>query len=160
MPLSKLRNDQAHLQAPVSEMNISDDVLPVVARQSLQRLADHGASEMSDMQRLGDIRSAVVDDDLLFLLRRRQAPLSVRTRLSHLLQIAGQKCRLQLQIEESRFDRFCRFKHRLLHRPVRARFALRQFRCHRVGNHKRRFVILLCAGHRAIALKLTQIRAV
>ena len=160
MPLSKLRDNQSHLQAPVSEVDISDDILPVVARQSLQSLADHGASEMSDMQRLGDIRSAVVDDNLLFLLGRRQAPLSVRACLSHLLQIPGQKRRLQLQIEKSRFDRFHRFKRGLLHRPVRALLSLCQLSRHRVGNHKRRFVILLCAGHRAIALKLTQIRAV
>lgn len=58
-----LRNDQTHLQTPVAEMNVADDMVSEEAIDALDGLSDDGAAQVSDMQRLCHVRSAVVDDN-------------------------------------------------------------------------------------------------
>ena len=102
---------------------------------------------MSHMERLRHIGPAVVDHDLLFLLRRLQAELRLRRHgLYHLQQIRFGK----LQIQEAR-----RHRCRLAEHPA----ALQLF-CNFPCNGNGRFFVLFCPGHGAVALVFAKVGAV
>ena len=82
----QLRNDLAHLQSPVSQMNVTGHIMPRITKDSLDALPDYGGTKMSHVQRLRHIGSAIVDDDGLLLLRLRHTEFFRRR---HLVQITA-----------------------------------------------------------------------
>ncbi len=56
----RLLDDQTHLQAPVAHVDITDGVVAKGTEDALDTLAYDGGAKMPNVQRLGDVRSAVV----------------------------------------------------------------------------------------------------
>ena len=151
--LFEFRDHEAHLQAPVSQMDITDDILSVEAGDALDRLADDRAAQMSDMQGLGHIGTAVVDDDLLRLFRKRHAETIVR---AHLLQVRLQKALFHIQIQETGLDDL----HLGKYRGTCAVIFGREGPGNVVSDHKGRFAVALCTCHGTVALIFAEVRAV
>ena len=59
----KLRDDKAHLQTPVTHMDVTDGVVAEEFVKPLQGLADDGRPQVTDVQRLCHISSTVVYHD-------------------------------------------------------------------------------------------------
>jgi len=73
----QLGDDQSHLETPVAQMHISQDFMPYGTSHPLQALPDDCRTQMSDMKGLGNIRSAVIDDDLQRFLRLRNRKIRI-----------------------------------------------------------------------------------
>ena len=80
-----LRDNEAHLQAPVAEVDVADDVVAEEPVDALDGLSDDGASQVSDVQGLGDVRPAVVNDDGLGGLVRLHAKVLGQIHLGNVL---------------------------------------------------------------------------
>ena len=97
----KLRDDEAHLKTPVTEMYVTDDIIALLNRHPLDRLTDDGRTKVADMERLRRIGSAVVDDDLLPLM-------GIKTEILmevHLVQILRGELLGYVQVDEARHHR-------------------------------------------------------
>ena len=88
-------NDQPHLQPPITQMNVADHFIAVIAVDTLQALADDGSAQVADMKRLRHVGAAVVDDNLLILTDRVTAKI---LRLRHLRKVRSKVSGIQLQI--------------------------------------------------------------
>ena len=99
----KLCDDQSHLQAPVPQMDISDNFIPRKTGDSLNAFPDDGRTQMPHMQGLRHIRSAIIHDDGLFFSGHFHSEFFTGF---HLLQISAQKIVRQLQVQESGSHRF------------------------------------------------------
>ena len=66
--LTQLCDDQSHLQPPVSKMYIPDHLMAHKTSETFDALTDDRRTQMSDMQRFCHVWSAVVQDDLLWML--------------------------------------------------------------------------------------------
>ena len=60
LPPLQFRDDQAHLQTPVAQVNVADGIIAEEFVQPFQALADDGGAQMTDVQGLGHIGSAVI----------------------------------------------------------------------------------------------------
>ena len=146
-PVLQFGDDQSHLKAPVAHMDIADALLAVVTDDALHGFADDRGAHVTYMQRLCDIRPAVVQDDALRHLRVLQSKL---LRLPHLVQVITDEALADRQVQETGLHclNFC--KNRRIRKSCRDFFR----------DHNRCLVVLLCTGHRAVALVLTQVGAV
>ncbi len=142
----QLGNDKAHLQPPVSQVNISHSRVSVVADHALDGLADDRRAKMTDMQRLGHIRSAIVEHHHFAGFRMRHAEFVA---LLHLLQIIPQELLAYIQVDKAR----------LYNRHILKYRRIRKLCRHIIRNHKGRLVILLGSGHCAVALVFRKVRA-
>ena len=147
LPLPQLFNNQAHLQAPVAQVDVADDAVSEVTGDALDALADDGGAEMAHVQRLCHVGPAVVHHNGLGLRLRLQAEAGS---LGHLRHIVPKISGVQRQIQKAGFHSLNPCKHGL---------AL-QLRRHGLGQLQRRAVGLLGRRHGAVALVFTQIRAV
>ena len=94
----ELSNDKAHLQAPVAQMDVADDLFTVIAADPLDGFTDDSGTQVSYMQGLGHIGAAVIQDDPGRSLLRGHAE---TVRVFHLHQISGQEGFPYLQIDET-----------------------------------------------------------
>ncbi len=145
--LLQFRNDQPHLQTPVTQMDIPDHIMPRITADPLDALPDHTGTQVPHMKRLRHIRPAVINNDLLRLLRHLQAEFLT---VSHPAQIIPHKRLRHLQIQKAR-------RHS---GHLRKDTALLQLSGHILSDHKRRFMIFLRTRHGAVALILAQIGSV
>ena len=98
----------AELRAPVAEVVVGDEVMAEESQQLRQRVADDRAAQMADVQRLGDVRRRVIDDEGLRRRGRDDAePFVVGDRL----QLLGQPFALEPQIDEAGPGDFGLFEH-------------------------------------------------
>ena len=109
------------LSAPVAEIIYPDNLPPTRFVEVGEKRADDGASEVTDMEGLGNVRGGVLNDRLLFLARR-VGPVLGLPRLGevclgvHIVQYATHEGgRVDLKVQESlvachRFDPFVRFE--------------------------------------------------
>ena len=128
-------------------MRVADDLVSDVTKDPLHRLTDDCRTHVSDMQRLGNIRSAVVDDHRARVLRRLHAEMLFA---AHPQNIVCEKFCPDVDIDKSRCNRLARLEHLLLSDCGR----------HLVRYCDRRLVILLRGSHGTVALILAQVRAV
>ena len=146
LTLLQFCDDQTHLQTPVAQVNVTDGLEAKEFVQPLQGLTDNGRPEVTDVQRLCHIGSAVVhhnglagtdflDTEALFC--------------PHLFQIVLQEGVRQLQVDKTGH-------HRIAHRKI----ALVQLFSHGVCDGDGGALVLLGGRQRAIALILAQIRPV
>ena len=56
-------NDHPKLCPPVANVIVADDFVPKKRRDARQRVADHGAADMTDMHRLGHVRRSEINHD-------------------------------------------------------------------------------------------------
>ncbi len=56
-----LRDELAHLQAPVAHVNVAGDGPAIGAEQPLKTVADDGRAQMADMHGLGDVHAAEIE---------------------------------------------------------------------------------------------------
>ena len=129
-------------------MYITDYIMSHKSADPLYALADDCRAQMTDMQWLCDIRSAIVHNDGLRILCLFTAESACI--LLHLIHIGSQIFRCQLQIQKARLHRFHALKHGISGQTFR----------NLVRYHKRRTLVLLRCRHSSIALELAQIRAV
>ena len=94
----ELGNDKAHLQAPVAQMDIADDLFPVIAADPFDGFTDNCGTQVSYMQGLGHVGAAVIQDDPGRGLLGGHAE---TFRVFHLHQINGQESFRDLQIDET-----------------------------------------------------------
>ena len=142
-----LRDNEAHLQAPVAEVNVADDVVAEEAVDALDGLSDDGASQVSDVQGLGDVRPAVVNDDGSGTLVRLHAKVLGQI---HFRNVLRKKFARQPEIQKAGVHSLDAFKHR----------SARQLLFNRARDLDGRFVIDLGRGQRAVALVLAEVGAV
>ncbi len=144
LPSLELRDHQAHLQAPVAQVDVADDPVAVPADDPLDGLADDGAAEVSDVERFGHIGAAVVQDDGLRLLRQGHAEPLV---LLHALQIIADEVPAEPEVEESRSD----------HRHLGETGLALQLLSDRLGDVQGRRMVPLGTGHGTVALIFTEV---
>ena len=77
---AKLLDDESHLETPVAEMHIAYHLISEEGAHAFQSLTDDGGAQVADVERLCDIRAAVVDDNLPMFVARRAALLCLRER--------------------------------------------------------------------------------
>ena len=142
-----LRNDQTHLQTPVAEMNVADDMVSEEAIDALDGFSDDGAAQVSDMQRLCHVRSAIVHDNRAGILLGLDAEVLVKV---HFCDIRCQKLCRELEVQKAGVYRLDAFKH----------LAACQLLFDRICNLDGRLVVDLRRGQRAVALIFAQVRAV
>ena len=147
LSLAKLGNDQSHLQTPVSQMHIADHFMSCKAGDSLHTLTNDRRPEMSYMQRLCHIRSAIIDHNGLRIFCFFTAHPFI---LLHTIQVLTQVLIVHFHIDESRIHRLDFSKH------------LRSLHCFHncIGDHDRCLVVLFGCRHGTIALILAQIRSI
>ena len=146
LTLPNALNDQAHLEAPVAQVHVANDLVAHIPLNALDRLADDGGTDMAHVQGLCHIGSAVVDDHGFGLFLALEAEFLCH---SHFLKIIRHIFRCQPQIDKSGLHR--------LHRQE-GRVAL-ELRHGLLRNLNGGFMILLGSLHAAVALIFTQIRA-
>ncbi len=56
----QLRDEHAHLQAPIAHMHVADGLVADELEDAADGIADDGGAQMADMHRLGDVGSAVI----------------------------------------------------------------------------------------------------
>ena len=110
-------------------------------------LADDRGTKMSYMKWFCNIRSAVVDDDRLWLLCCIYRVFRI---CCHLTKIFSKKFFLYAQIDKSGFYNLC----------YRKNIAVFQKSNHIICNHKRSFLIRFGTSHCSIALIFAKIRSV
>ena len=142
----KLRNDQTHLQAPVAQMNVANGIVAKEFVQPLQALADDGGAQMTDVQGLGNVGTAVVHHDGLACSFLGDAEILSG---AHFFQIIPQEGVGQLQIDKA--GHYCLHQRVILHV---------QLLHHCLGDFDGSALILLGCGQRAVALILAQVGAV
>ena len=143
LTLLKLGDDQTHLQAPVTQVDVADDVIAQEAVQPLQAFADDGGAQMADVQGLCHVGSAVVDDHLLAGTHLLSAE---GVGGAHFFQVLCQEGARELQVDEARAYGF--------HQIVVAGIQLGH---NSLGNLDGGALVLLGSGQRAVALVFTQV---
>ena len=138
-------DDQTHLQTPVTQMHVTNDVIAEVTLDALDGLADDGRTDVTHMQGFCHVGSAVVNDHGFGLGFPLQAELFSH---SHPVQVLSHKFRLQPQVDEAGL--YC------LHCGESGIFfqTCHNFLC----DHQGRFLICLGGPEGAIALIFAQIR--
>ena len=101
LTLFKLCDDKPHLIAPVSQMDIPDHVISLVAKNPFNTLPDDRRTQMPNMQRLRHIRPAVVDHNGLRRFLILNSKLFLR---SHIIQIGRYTFFRQLQVDKARLN--------------------------------------------------------
>ena len=139
----KLRDDQSDRGPPVAEVCITDYLMSCIPKYSFYCLTDNRRSHMPHMKRFCNIGSAVVHHNRLRVLCRLQAELRF---LLHLTYVIRKKLRSDGKVDKSGGNSLRLRKERIL------RKNLYNF----IGNQNRSFMVLLCGGHGAVALILTQ----
>ena len=147
LSLLQFCNDQSHLQAPVAQMHVSDDLVPQKSSHALDTLPDNGGAQMPYMQGFCHIGAAVVNDDGFRLFRRGNGQMAV---LSHFHQISGQISPVQFYIDEARLHRRYFFKHIFLFQLCR----------HCLRDLDGSLFVCLGRRHGPVALVFAQIRPV
>ena len=115
-PALQLRDNQSHLQAPVAQMDVANHFMARETAQALYALPDDRGTQMAHMEGLGHIRSAVIDDDRLRMLRLLTAQTLI---LLHLLQVVPDEIRRQFQVQKARIHRVHLRKHRVFRKLLR-----------------------------------------
>ena len=142
-----LRDELAHLQAPVAQMHIACDLPSVGTKESLQGVADHRGTQMSNMHRLGHIRATEIDDDGLALARFRRAKTRV---LRHRDHARGGGIIGHVEIDETRPGDLHLGEDRISLQPRRDLF----------GDRARILLGRFGRRQRAVALELREIRTI
>ncbi len=101
-------NQHPELRAPVAEVIVGDHRVAEEAQQPRDGVADDRAAQMADVQRLGDVRAAVVDDESLRLRRKRHAEAIVG---GHVANLGRNPLIFQTQVDESGASDLRRFEH-------------------------------------------------
>ena len=99
LTLLKFSDDQSHLVAPVAQMDISQYLMSHLPCKPFDPFADDRRAQMSHMERLRHVRSAVVNNDRPGLFCRLKTHILIRT---HLIQILCHIFPVKLQINEPR----------------------------------------------------------
>ena len=146
LPLAHALDNQAHLQAPVAQMNVTDDLVAHIALHPADGLADDRRAQMPHMQRLGHVGPAIVHHNRARRLLLGHAQVFVR---AHLLEPGAEILRRQAQVDKAG-----------RHRLGLAEGCMVQLRRHLAGNGNGRLVIRLGRCQRAVALIFAQIRPV
>ena len=146
MAVADLGDDKAHLQAPVTQMNVAGDLIAAVPADPLQSIADDGRAQVSDVERFCDVRSAVVEDDFLRLISRGKTELSFVSCRRHFTEVCRKEALFDVEIEEAGLYGFHLGEDGILR-------IFSELRRDRVRNHERCLVVLLCARHGAVALE-------
>ena len=146
LALLQLCNDQTHLQTPVTQMDVTDGLIAHKGMKPLQSLTDDSRTQVTNVQRLGDVCSAVVHHNGLSLAHFGNTEVGGG---AHLLQIALEEAVRQLQVDKA--------GHNGLHQRV---VTLIQLCYHCVCDHDRCTLILLGGGQCAIALIFAKVGAV
>ncbi len=144
--LLQARNDQTHLQSPVSQVHVANHTVTKELINALYTFTNDSGAQMTDMQRLRHIRSAIVDDNGFCL--RLFVDAKIRG-VSHFLHIGLQKSVGQLQVNKAG-----------LYYLSHGKIPFVQPFHHSFRNDKGRLMVSLCRSQRAVALELAQIRAV
>ncbi len=143
----KFGDNQSHLKAPVTEMNIPQDLISHEAKDSLNTLPDHRRTKMSDMKRLCNICTAVIDDDFLRMPGLFNRHIRIRR---HGADLFLKKNTADIQVDKSRL-------YSLGHLES---FVIFQNCSNFAGNHNRRLMITFRSGHGPVALIFAKIRAI
>ena len=98
MTLVNLLYNQAHLQSPVTHVDVSNDLVAEEAVNALDALSDDGRAQMSHMERLGHIGAAIVEHNGLGRSLRLHAE---GRRGGHTRHIVPQNRRTHRQVEEA-----------------------------------------------------------
>ena len=144
LALPQLGDDQAHLQAPVAQVDVADDRVAEVAVDALDALADDGRAQMADVQGLCHIGAAVVQHHgPLFRVARHAGTLTA----AHFLHMGGQIVLPEAQIEEAGVHRLGRGEDRAVLQPG----------SHLAGNDDGGLVGGFGGWHGAVALEFAQV---
>ena len=147
LAVAQTLDDKTHLKAPVTEMDVADHGVTEEAVDTLDGLADDGAAQVADMQRLCHVRSAVVKDNGARCALGGDAEM---LRRGHLREIVGQICVRDAQVQKAGLHGIDLGKQGAAGEICRDIF----------GDLDGRLVIRLGGGHGAVALILTQVGAV
>jgi len=126
------RDELAHLQAPIAQMHVADDMPAIGAKQLLQRIPDDGRAQMSHMHGLGDIRTAEIDHESLARAGLRRSQIGIAR---HGVKPLGQHGIGDVEIDESGPRDFDLRKQRIGLQSRRnllgdgARIGFRELRC-------------------------------
>ena len=140
-------DDKTHLKAPVAEVHVADDGIAEETVNAFDGLADDGAAEMADMERLCDVGSAIVEHNGARRTLGGHAEMRV---LRHLCKIAGQIFLRNAQIQEAG----------LYGLRLRKQRVAVQLRGDLLRDLDGGLVIGLCGGHGAVALVFAQVGAI
>ena len=92
-------DEDSELEAPVAEVVVGDDGVVERAEDAGEGVADDGAAEVADVQRLGDVRAAHVDHEGLQLRSGFEAELRIGRDLVNGL---GEEAGLNAEVDEPR----------------------------------------------------------
>ena len=67
-------NHHPELRAPIADMIVADDVVAEEGGDARERVAEHGAADVADVHRLGDVGRAEIDHDACGRCRLRGTP--------------------------------------------------------------------------------------
>ena len=141
-PVFQLGDDQSHLKTPVSKMYITDHLMSYKTSDTLDALTDDRRTEMSYMKRLGNVWSAIIDNDRLRILGSLNRKLLI---LCHLIHIFSNKFRFNIQVDKSRLNNFCPGKD----------LAVCKLYNNIICDHERGFVVCVGSGHSSVTLIFT-----
>ena len=99
LAVAQFFDDESHLQAPVTQMYVTDHIVAQVTAHTLYALTDHGRTQVADMQRLCHVGSAVVHDDGLSMALFLHAKLFF---LCHAVHEISQVSGIQADVNEAR----------------------------------------------------------
>ena len=135
------------MQAPVAEVDVADDGVAEVTVDALDALADDGRAEVADVQRLCDVRPAVVEHDGARRVRSGDAGTVGQ---AHILQMGGEGGVRDAQVDEAGRDGLRRGEE----------FAAAELRDDVVGDQDGCLVGGFGGGHGAVALEFAQVGTV
>ncbi len=140
-------DEHTHLQAPVAQVYVTQDIMTEEARDAFDALTDDGGAEMSHVHGLGDVGTAVVDHDLL---RGRHALDTKSIVVRRALCVCCEKLVGQFEVDEPGTGERYLAKDSVVGEHLRDLLP----DLPRVG------LVRLCGGERAVALKLSQVGTV
>ena len=146
LTVPQLRDNEAHLQAPVAQMHVADGIVSEEGVQPLHGFADDGGAQMTDVQGLRHVGAAVVHHNRLARACFRDTKIGGG---AHGFQIGFQKRPGELQVNEARHDGF--------HQRIVGGVQLFRYRFRNLDGGA---VVLLRGGQSAVALVFTQVGAV
>ena len=151
-PVLQLCDDESHLQTPVAEMCVTDHLIAHLPGQTLHALADDRRPQVSHVEGLRHIGTAVVDDDLFTAQGTVQSQVFLPV---HAVQVVGEAGRIHAQVNEA--GHHCL---RLCEERGSLHGCLLQLRHHLIGDVNGLLMVLLGTRHGAVALVFAEVRPV
>ena len=138
-------NQQAELRPPVAQMVVGDHAVTESTVETVERIADHGRADMTDMHRLSHVGAGVIDDHGAPLSSVRDTEARRGREHGDLL---GQPFRRDRQVDETGAGDFSARQHR----------RQRQGGEHRLSHGARRTAQRLRRLHGVVALEIAETR--